>query len=60
MMLPMPKIAVVSFLSLLVINLVEAAEEETCRKGEPGCARDPHHQQHDKYSKEANVDKFEV
>ena len=58
MMLPMPKIAVVSFLSLLVINLVEAAEEETCRKGEPGCASDFH--QHDKYSKEANEDKFEV
>jgi len=57
MMLPMPKIAVVSFLSLLVINLVEAEEEETCKKGEPGCASD---HQHDKYSKEANVDKFEV
>ena len=56
MMLPMPKIAVVSFLSLLVINLVEAEEEETCKKGEPGCASD---HQHDKYSKEANVDKFD-
>ena len=57
MLLPLPKFVVVSFLSLLVISLVEA-EEETCRKGDPGCASDPH--QHDKYSKEANVDKFEV
>ena len=54
----MSKFVVVNFLSLLVINLVEA-EEETCRKGDPGCASEPH-QQHDKYSKEANVDKFEV
>ena len=41
--------------SLLVIGLADG--EESCTKGDPACAGD---QQRDKYSKEANADKFEV
>ena len=41
--------------SLLVIGVADG--EESCTKGDPACAGD---QQRDKYSKEANADKFEV
>ena len=41
-------------MTLLVIKMAEG--EETCKKGDAACDSD----QHDKYSQEANVDKFEV
>lgn len=53
MFFPMSTSVVV--VSLLVIGLADG--EESCTKGDPACAGD---QQHDKYSKEANADKFEV
>ena len=56
MLFPIPTFVTVGWMmvTLLVINLGEA--EETCRKGDPECAGI----HHDKYSQEANVDKFEV
>ena len=56
MLFPIPTLVTVGWMmvTLLVINLGEA--EETCRKGDPECASI----HHDKYSQEANVDKFEV
>ena len=42
--------------SLLVIDLADG-EEESCTKGDPACGGD---YQHDKYTKEANVDNIEV
>ena len=57
MLFPIPTFVAVgwSMVSLLVINLAEA--EESCRRGDPAC--DGGHQ-HDKYTKEANADNFEV
>ena len=40
----------------MVTLLASSLAEETCRKGDPECAGI----HHDKYSQEANVDKFEV
>jgi len=56
MLLPTPTLVAVSLVSMSVIKAVEAEEETSCRKGDPACASD----KHDKYSKEANEDKFEV
>ena len=53
MFFPMSTSVVV--VSLLVIGVADG--EESCTKGDPACAGD---QQRDKYSKEANADKFEV
>ena len=56
MLLSMPTHAVVvwTMVTLVVKSLAEA--EETCTKGDPTCGS----VHHDQYSKEANVDKFEV
>ena len=58
MLFPIPTsvvVVVVGMVSLLAINLADG--EESCRKGDPACGSN---HQHDKYTKEANVDKFEV
>ena len=58
MLFPIPTSVVVSWsmVSLLVIDLADG-EEESCRKEDPACGGD---HQHDKYTKEANVDNIEV